>query len=240
MRISSIFSKNCLNYGKFGVAFNIRSLKTPNTLIHSSLGFTSISTLNLQKNFSSSNIDNDKIDSNTVTSVHIDFFRSVLGDKNVSVDKEDRIKYSTDWTQKYIGDSPVILHAQTTEHVSQVLKFCNENSLKVVPQSGNTGLVGGAVPINNEIVLLLTKMNKIEFFDHEQGFVECQGGIILENLMNEVGKYGFDVPWDLGARGSCTVGGNVSTGAGGINFVKNGHLRNYILGLEVVLANGNI
>jgi FAD/FMN-containing dehydrogenase len=96
------------------------------------------------------------------------------------------------------------------------------------------------VPVKREIVLLLTKMNRVLDFDETQGVLQCEAGMVLETAINLVGKHGYDVPYDLGARGSCTIGGNVSTHAGGINFVKYGPLRGNVLGLEVVLPSGKI
>jgi FAD/FMN-containing dehydrogenase len=177
---------------------------------------------------------------NPVTPQNIAHFTQILGENNVITDADDLLYYSTDWMKKYIGDSAVVLRPETTEQVSEILAYCNKNLLPIVPQGGNTSLVGGSVPIKKEIVLLLTKMNKVLDFDATQGVLQCEAGMVLETAINLVGKHGYDIPYDLGARGSCTIGGNVSTHAGGINFVKYGPLRGNVLGLEVVLPSGKI
>jgi len=133
-----------------------------------------------------------------------------------------------------------VLRPETTEQVSEILKYCDQYDLKIVPQGGNTSLVGGATPMKKEIILLLTKMNQIHNFNENSGVLSCDAGCVLETLMNLVGSKNYETPYDLGARGSCTIGGNVATNAGGINFVKHGPLRGNVLGLEVVLANGTI
>lgn len=122
------------------------------------------------------------------------------------------------------------------------MKICNEQNIKVTPQAGNTSLVGGATPLSEqEIILSVSKMDKIEHFSEESGHLVAQPGEILENLQTFLEENGqWDTPWDLGARGSCQLGGNISTEAGGINFVKYGSLRKYVTGLEIVLANGEI
>ncbi|KAF7120486.1 hypothetical protein RHSIM_Rhsim13G0235800 [Rhododendron simsii] len=110
------------------------------------------------------------------------------------------------------------------QKVSQILKYCNSKCLAVVPQGGNTGLVGGSVPV----------------FDEVSGILVCEAGCILENLVSFLDNQGFVMPLDLGAKGSCQIGGNVSTNAGGLRFVRYGSLHGNVLGLEAVLANGTV
>ncbi|CAD8126344.1 unnamed protein product [Paramecium sonneborni] len=165
-------------------------------------------------------------------------FEKMVGCSNIIT--QDLNNYNRDWMNKYVGQSQLVLTPQTSEHVSQILKYCNQNQLKVVPQSGNTGLVGGSVPINDEIVISMRKMNKIYEFDQNSAIITSESGVILQNLNDYLFEYKYQMPWDLGARGSCLLGGNISTNAGGLNVVKHGLLRNYIMGLEVVLPNGKI
>ncbi|CAD8213475.1 unnamed protein product [Paramecium octaurelia] len=165
-------------------------------------------------------------------------FEKIVGTTNILT--QDLNPFNTDWMNKYVGSSEIVLTPQTTDQVSQILRFCNENSLKVVPQSGNTGLVGGSVPIKDEIIISMRKMNQIYEFDLNSAIITSDSGVILENLNNYLFQYKYQMPWDLGARGSCMLGGNISTNAGGLNVVKHGLLRNYVLGLEVVLPNGKI
>lgn len=164
--------------------------------------------------------------------------KSMLGDRNVM--NKDISKYTTDWQGQYGGKGSLVIFPRSTDDVSKALKYCDNNGLKVVPQSGNTSLVAGSVPVDTELVLSFEKMNKIESFDEISGVVRCQVGVILQDLQKYLGEKGFVSPYDLGARGSCMVGGNLSTMAAGIHFVKYGSLRNYVLGIEAVLANGDI
>ena len=112
--------------------------------------------------------------------------------------------------------------------------------MAVVPQGGNTGLVGGSVPLFDEIVVSTKKLNKIENYSEVSSVLSCQSGCILENLNNYLAKFGYEVPLDLGAKGSCHIGGNLSTHAGGKFFIKYGPLRANVLGLEAVLADGTV
>lgn len=108
----------------------------------------------------------------------------------------------------------------TTEQISECLKYCNERMIAVVPQGGNTGLVGGSVPLHDEVVISTKKMNKILGFNESQGILECEAGCILETLQEYAKELGYMVPLDLGAKGSCQIGGNLATNAGGIKFIK--------------------
>ncbi|KAK2990442.1 hypothetical protein RJ640_011190 [Escallonia rubra] len=124
--------------------------------------------------------------------------------------------------------------------VSQILKYCNSRCLAVVPQGGNTGLVGGSVPVFDEVIINTSSMSKIVSFDKVSGILVCEAGCILENLVSFLDNQGFIMPLDLGAKGSCQIGGNVSTNAGGLRLFRYGSLHGNVLGLEVVLANGTV
>ncbi|XP_061861987.1 D-2-hydroxyglutarate dehydrogenase, mitochondrial isoform X2 [Colius striatus] len=133
-----------------------------------------------------------------------------------------------------------MLKPQTTAEVSQILRYCHERNLAVNPQGGNTGLVGGSVPVFDEIILSTLLMNKIISFDKVSGILVCQAGCILERLSECLEEQGFVMPLDLGAKGSCHIGGNVATNAGGLRLLRYGSLRGTVLGLEVVLADGSV
>lgn len=133
-----------------------------------------------------------------------------------------------------------MLRPKTTEQVSAILKYCNEQKLAVVPQGGNTGLVGGSVPVFDEIVLSLAQLNKIREFDAVSGILKCDTGVILEAADMYLAEQGYIFPLDLGAKGSCHVGGVVATNAGGLRLLRYGSLHGTVLGLEVVLPNGDI
>lgn len=153
---------------------------------------------------------------------------------------QDITLYNQDWMKKYKGSSPLVLFPTSTKQVSQILSYCNLQNIAIVPQSGNTGLVGGSVAVHDEVVLSTTKMSSIRGFDENSGAVSCDSGIILQNLDNWLTERGFCAPLDLGAKGSCTIGGNVSTNAGGLRVLRYGSLHGSVLGLEVVLADGTI
>lgn len=121
-----------------------------------------------------------------------------------------------------------------TEQVSAILKYCNEQRLAVVPQGGNTGVSGGQCPVFDEIVVNTSKMNKIRSFDEVSGVAVVDAGVVLEALDNYLAPLGYTVPLDLGAKGSCQLGGNVSTNAGGLRLMRFGNLHGSVLGLEVV------
>lgn len=133
-----------------------------------------------------------------------------------------------------------MLRPKTTQEVSSILQYCNARKIGVVPQSGKTGLVGGSVPTSNEIILNLLGLNTIEGFDETNGILKCQAGCVLQDLQNAAATHNLLVPVDLGAKGSCCIGGNVSTNAGGQYYYRYGSLHANVLGLEVVLPNGQI
>lgn len=172
------------------------------------------------------------------------FFNSVLN-KNQILSKyenenEDLSGFNQDWMKKYIGQSKLVLKPKTTDQVSKILKYCNEKKLAVVPQGGNTGLVGGSVPVFDEIILSLSNLNKIRSFDETSGILKVDAGVILENADDYLKEKGYIFPLDLGAKGSCFIGGNVATNAGGLRLLRYGSLHGSVLGLEVILADGTI
>ncbi|CAH1437215.1 unnamed protein product [Lactuca virosa] len=176
----------------------------------------------------------------TINHDDIIYFENKLGVKNVIQDEEELQTANTDWMHKYKGSSKLMLLPENTDQLSQILKYCNSRCLAVVPQGGNTGLVGGSVPVFDEVIINTRRMNNIISFDEVSGVLVCEAGCILENLMSFLDKQGFIMPLDLGAKGSCQIGGNVSTNAGGLRLVRYGSLHGTVLGLEVVLANGNV
>nr|DAD22292.1 TPA_asm: hypothetical protein HUJ06_023755 [Nelumbo nucifera] len=176
----------------------------------------------------------------TLNSDDVDHFKKILGEKNVIQDEDRLLTANVDWMGKYKGSSKLLLQPRSTEEVSQILKYCNTRCLAVVPQGGNTGLVGGSVPVFDEVIINVGSMNHIISFDEVSGILVCEAGCILENLDSFLVNHGFMMPLDLGAKGSCQIGGNVSTNAGGLHFVRYGSLHGNVLGLEAVLANGTV
>ncbi|CAG9560244.1 unnamed protein product [Danaus chrysippus] len=176
----------------------------------------------------------------TVRPSDIDYFRTILSKERILTDEEDVLPYNIDWIKNCRGQSQVVLRPTTTEEVSQILRYCNNNMLAVCPQGGNTGLVGGSVPVFDEIVLNLSLMNKIISLDEISGALVCEAGCILENLDNYVREHNLIMPLDLGAKGSCHIGGNVSTNAGGLRLLRYGNLHGTVLGIEAVKADGTV
>lgn len=181
-----------------------------------------------------------------VTKEHVQYFKELLGTDSALIDgvnadaTDDLAAFNRDWMRKYGGQTRLVLKPQTTEEVSKVLSYCNEHKLAVVPQGGNTGLVGGSVPVFDEIVINTARMNKIRSFDEESGVLVADAGVILEVADSYVGGYGHLFPLDLGAKGSCHIGGNVATNAGGLRLLRYGSLHGNVLGLEAVLPDGTI
>ncbi|KPI34968.1 putative D-lactate dehydrogenase mitochondrial [Cyphellophora attinorum] len=181
-----------------------------------------------------------------ISAEDVQHFKSILGDDaavidGVTQDATDDIEaYNKDWMNKYRGHTKLVVRPKSTEEVSQILKYCNERKLAVVPQGGNSGLVGGSVPVFDEIVLNLGRMNKIRSFDDVSGILVVDGGVILEVADNYLAEQGYIFPLDLGAKGSCQIGGNVATNAGGLRFLRYGSLHGNVLGIEAVLPDGTI
>lgn len=124
--------------------------------------------------------------------------------------------------------------------MSKILRYCNDNMLAVVPQGGNTGLVGGSVPVFDEIVISMQKMNSIRSFDEVSGILVTDAGTVLEIADSFLAEKNYIFPLDLGAKGSCQVGGNVATNAGGLRLLRYGSLHGNVLGIEAVLPDGTI
>lgn len=181
-----------------------------------------------------------------VTEEHVIYFREMLGSPSAVIDgvttdaTDDLEPFNEDWMHKYKGQSRLVLKPATTEEVSKILAYCNEHLLAVVPQGGNTGLVGGSIPVFDEIVVSLARMNHIHSFDEVSGSLVMDAGCILEVVDQYLAEKGYIFPLDLGAKGSCHVGGNVATNAGGLRLLRYGSLHGTVLGIEAVLPNGTI
>ncbi|EJD04189.1 FAD-binding domain-containing protein [Fomitiporia mediterranea MF3/22] len=141
---------------------------------------------------------------------------------------------------KYKGKATTVLKPKTTEEISAILKWCWDKRIGVVPQGGNTGLVGGSVPVGDEIIINLGNMSKVRSFDPVTGILVADAGCILEALSEHIAPHNHVMPLDLGAKGSCMIGGNVATNAGGLRVLRYGSLHGSVLGLEVVLPDGTI
>ncbi|XP_077476240.1 D-2-hydroxyglutarate dehydrogenase, mitochondrial isoform X2 [Stigmatopora argus] len=174
-----------------------------------------------------------------LTQEDLDYFRSILPGRTVT-DPDLLETCNVDWLKSVRGSSELMLRPQTTQEVSQILRYCNDRNLAVNTQGGNTGLVGGSVPVYDEIVLSTALMNHVLSFDAVSGILTCQAGCVLERLSLYLEERDHIMPLDLGAKGSCHIGGNVATNAGGLRLLRYGSLHGNVLGLEAVLADGQV
>jgi FAD/FMN-containing dehydrogenase len=149
-------------------------------------------------------------------------------------------RHLKDWSTAIGGMPRAILRPRSTDELSSMLAICHAHGQAVVPQGGLSGLVGGAVPGAGEVVVSLERMSAIEDIDLDSGTVTVQAGVVLQTLQEACREAGALVAVDLGARGSCQIGGNVSTNAGGNRVIRYGNTRESVLGLEVVLADGTV
>ncbi len=155
---------------------------------------------------------------------------------------EDQARYLTEWRDLYVGKTPLVLRPGSTEEVSEILKIANEARIGVVPQGGNTGLVGAQVPFEagDEIVVSLERLNKVRHVDPAAGYMVVEAGVILADVQTAAEDAGALFPLSLGSEGTCRIGGNLGSNAGGVQVLSYGNTRDLTLGLEVVLADGRI
>lgn len=165
--------------------------------------------------------------------------KAALDPKAWSEDLDELAPHVREWRGRYQGASPLLVKPSSTEEVSRVLSLCNAGGVKVVPQSGNTGLVGGSTP-QGEVVLSLKRMNQIRTIDTDNDSLTCEAGAILESVQDAAKARGKLFPLSLGAQGSAMIGGLISTNAGGVHVLRYGMMRELVLGLEAVLPNGRV
>ncbi len=168
-----------------------------------------------------------------------DQLTSLLGPDRVSITQTDIATHSTD---KWFASNPpdVVVHAESTAEVSEVLRFANANKIPVTPQGSRVGYVGGCVPLQGGIALSVARMNKIKEITLADGVAVIEPGVITGHLQSEVRKLGWFYPPDPASLKECSLGGNIATNAGGPRCLKYGVTRHYVLGLEAVLADGSI
>ncbi|MEO8538914.1 MAG: FAD-binding oxidoreductase [bacterium] len=164
----------------------------------------------------------------------------IVGRLHVLTDPELRATYETDWSRRYHGASRLVVRPETTEEVSAILRACSAAGARVVPQGGNTGLVGGSVPRGGEVVLSLRRLDRISDLDATAGEVTCGAGVTLANLQQSVRDAGWAFGVDLASRDSATIGGMVATNAGGVRVIRYGGMRHQLLGFEAVFADGSV
>src|SRR5262245_62713706 len=167
-------------------------------------------------------------------------FRKIVGDKYALTDAADIVPYVTEERDLFHGRSPLVLRPGSTDEVAAICKLANEHRIALVPQGGNTGLVGGQTPHNGEVVVSLRRLDKIREVDTASNTMTCEAGVILQVAQQRAAESGRLFPLSLGAAGSCTIGGNLPTDAGGTAALAYGVAREMALGLEVVLADGRV
>jgi FAD/FMN-containing dehydrogenase len=164
---------------------------------------------------------------------------AVVGAPHVLLDPDVRAGYERDWTGRFHGSARVVVRPGDTAEVAAVLAACARERAPVVPQGGNTGLVGGSVPRGGEVVLSTRRLDAVTI-DAEQGGAVTGAGAVLERVQEAARDRGWDVGVDLAARGSCTIGGMVATNAGGEHVLRYGTMVDQLLGVEAVLPDGTV
>jgi FAD/FMN-containing dehydrogenase len=167
-------------------------------------------------------------------------FRAIVGDKYAVTDASDIAPYVTEERDLFHGKSPLVLRPGSTAEVAAICKLASEHRIALVPQGGNTGLVGGQTPHHGEVVISMRRMDKIREIDTASNTMTCEAGVVLQIAQQKAAEVDRLFPLSLGAEGSCTIGGNLSTNAGGTAALAYGVAREMALGLEVVLADGRI
>jgi FAD/FMN-containing dehydrogenase len=167
-------------------------------------------------------------------------FKKIVGDKYAVTDQTDIAPYVTEERNLFHGRTQLVLRPGSTAEVSEICKLATAHKIALVPQGGNTGLVGGQTPHHGEVVISLKRMDKIREVDPASNTMTCEAGVVLQVAQQRAAEADRLFPLSLGAEGSCTIGGNLSTNAGGTTALAYGVAREMALGLEVVLADGRI
>ncbi len=168
--------------------------------------------------------------------------RAIVGDAGLITAAADIDPYVRDWRGSYVGKTDVVVRPANTAEVAAVVKLCAETATPIVPQGGNTGLVGGGVPDTSgeAIVLSLKRMNKVRAIDLANNAITVDAGCILQTVQETAAAHGRMFPLSLAAEGTCTIGGNLSTNAGGVAVLRYGNTRDLVLGIEAVMPDGKI
>ena len=169
-----------------------------------------------------------------------DRLKDAVGAQGYSQDRGEIAPHLEEWRSKYKGHTQLLLKPATTAEVSAVLRICQESDTKLVTQGGNTGLVGGQIPLHGEVLLSTTRLNRIRHLDESGMTLAVEAGVTLAEVQRAADDQGLLFPLSLASEGSATIGGNIATNAGGTHVLRYGMTRALVLGLEVVLAGGTI
>lgn len=165
---------------------------------------------------------------------------TIVGNEYVSQEPQDLQNYGQDWSKLYTPAPSLIVRPANTEQVTKIVKLANQHQIAIVPSGGRTGLSGGAVATNGEMVLSLERLNEISDFNQMDRTVKCGAGVITEQLQQFAEQQQLYYPVDFASAGSSQLGGNVATNAGGIKVLKYGLTRDWVVSLTVVTANGDV
>ena len=177
--------------------------------------------------------------------------KAIVGNAAVVTDAQEVAPFATDWRKRYFGKPLAVVKPATTEEVAAVVKLCAQTRTAIVPQGGNTSLCGGATPLaaedasrlvsgGGQIILKLSRLNRVRAVDAVNNTITVEAGCVLANVQQAAADAGRLFPLSLAAEGSCEIGGNLSTNAGGTAVLRYGNMRDLVLGLEVVLPDGQV
>lgn len=168
--------------------------------------------------------------------------QAIIGTEYVYTSDADKSAFLTDWSKRFTGNALAVLRPKNTNEVAALIALCNKENIAIVPQGGNTGLCGGATPAKDgqSVVISTTRLNQIRELDLENSTITLDAGVVLTNAQEAAAKAGKLFPLSLAAEGSCTIGGNLSTNAGGVQVLRYGNMRDLCLGIELVTPTGEI
>jgi len=172
----------------------------------------------------------------------IEGLKAIVGERNVITDDHGREPFENDWRGQFHGRALAVVKPGNTDEVSRVVQLLAREKIAIVPQGGNTSLCGGSVPDNSgrQVIVNLSRMNRVRGVDPSNNTMTVEAGCVLANIQQAADQHDRLFPLSLGAEGSCEIGGNLSTNAGGTGVLRYGNTRELVLGLEVVLPDGRV
>lgn len=164
----------------------------------------------------------------------------IVGAPHVLTDADARAPYEVDWTGRFHGATPAVVRPGSVDEVAAIVSLCRRDGIAIVPQGGNTGMVGGGVPLAGELVVSLRRLDAVDAVDTAAQQVTAGAGALIETVQRAAADVGLRYAVDWGARGSATVGGSIATNAGGITMLRYGGTREQLVGIEAVLGTGDV